>query len=211
VGGQQVAREFLTDRASRTWRPTWSASVFKGGGPQVGTESYPNPGSRNLVHVTVSGRVQAELSATGAYAVPNASGGNSKPVIFTLTRAAGGQWRISNTPPSQLLLTGTEFAADYQLRNLYFLRQQPRALVPAPVYVPLQTTPANLLSGLVDALISHRDAWLHDATTTAFPDGTKLLGNVVVNGNAAEVNLGGAIARTGDSVREQISGQLLST
>jgi len=77
--------------------------------------------------------------------------------------------------------------------------------------VPLQTTPTNLLNGLVRALISHHYDWLHDGTRTAFPPGTKLLTDVTVNGNAAEVNLGGAVGKTGDQVRGLISGQLLST
>jgi hypothetical protein len=208
--GQKVARDFLTPAASRAWQPAWSATVFKGGGPQVAAPVFPNPGNRNTVKVTVSGKVQAELSTTGGYAVPSASGGNATAVTLTLVRI-GKQWRISSPPPGQLLLTGTEFAADYQLRNLYFLDQASQFLVPDPVYVPLQTTPTNLLNGLVQALISHHDDWLQDGTRTAFPPGTKLLTDVTVNGNAAEVNLGGAVAKAGDQVRELISGQLLST
>lgn len=211
--GQKVARDFLTPAASRAWQPAWSATVFKGGGPEVAAPVFPDPGNRNTVKVTVSGKVQAELSTTGGYAVPSASGGNATAVTMTLVRT-GHQWRISSPPPGQLLLTETEFAADYQLRNLYFLDQESQFLVPDPVYVPLQTTPTNLLNGLVRALISHHDDWLHDGTRTAFPPGTKLLNDVTVNGNAAEVNLGGAIAQAGDhgdQVRELVSGQLLST
>jgi hypothetical protein len=207
--GQRMARQFLTQTASHAWQPAWSATVFKGAGPQVGTAVYPDPGNKNLAKVTVSGKVQAELSTTGGYAVPSASGGSATSVTLTLVRT-GGQWRISS-PPGQLLLTGTEFTADYQLRNLYFFDQGSQFLVPDPVYVPLQTTPANLLSGLVRALITHHADWLQDGTRTAFPSGTKLLSDVVVNGDAAEVNLGGAIAEAGDTVREMISGQLLST
>lgn len=208
--GKQVARDFLTPAASRAWHPTWSATVFKGSGPQVGELTYPSPGNQNMVTVTVSGKVQAELSVYGAYAVPSAAGGNATSASFGLVRT-GGQWRISSLPSDQLLLTSTEFAADYQLRNLYFLDPDSHFLVPDPVYVPQQTTPSNLLNGLVHDLISHPEDWLRDGTRTAFPPGTTLLNDVMVNGGAAEVNLGGAAARSDDQQRELMSAQLLST
>lgn len=212
VDGKQVARDFLTPAASRAWNPTWSATVFRGNGPQVGQPAAAPAGrSRGaVVTVAVSGTVQAELSAYGAYAVPSASGGNAASATFTLVRI-GGQWRISSLPSDQLLLTSTEFAADYQLRNLYFLDPDAGSLVPDPVYVPQQTTPSNLLNGLVHDLISHPGDWLRDGTRTAFPSGTTLLGDVTVNGGAAEVNLGGAAASSGDRQRELMSAQLLST
>lgn len=208
--GRRVARDFLTTSSSRAWRPTGSATVFSGSDPQIGEVTYPDPADRKLVTVTVSGKVQAQLSASGAYAVPSSSGGNMTSVTFTLVKT-GGQWRISSKPPGKLLLTSTEFSADYQLRNLYFLDPQARFLVPDPVYVPLQTATVNLLNGLVKDLINPPEDWLRDGTRTAFPAGTRLLADVTVNGGAAEVNIGGAVAKAGDSVREQISAQLLST
>lgn len=210
--GQQVARDFLTPVSSRAWHPTWSATVFSGSDPRITRVTYPDPANRDQVSVTVSGNVQAELSASGAYAVPSASGGTTSSVTFTLTRKdKHAQWRISSAPPGQLLLTSTEFAADYQLRNLYFLDPQARFLVPDPVYVPLQTASVNLLNGLVRDLIRPPDDWLRDGTRTAFPPGTRLLADVVVNGSAAEVNIGGAVARAGDDVLGKVSAQLLST
>ena len=210
--GQQTARDFLTPSAGRSWRPAWpwSATVFTGSGPQVGQLTYPSPGNQKVAMVTVSGKVQAELSASGAYAVPSTSGGTAASVTFTLVRQ-GGQWRISGPLPRNLLLSSTEFAADYQLRNLYFLDPSTRALVPDPVYVPLQTSPGNLLKGLVQDLISQPRDWLRDGTRSAFPSGTRLLSGVTVNGGAAEVNLGGAVASAGNQVRELMSAQLLST
>jgi len=214
--GQQTARDFLTGPASRSWHPTWpwSATVFTGTGPQVSQSGSPSPGglssgSRKTATVTVSGKVQAELSASGAYAVPSTATGRGTSVRFTLVRQ-GRQWRISSPLPPNLLLTSTEFSADYQLRNLYFLDPASKVLVPDPVYVPLQTSSENLLDGLVRDLISQPRDWLRDGTRTALPAGTRLLSDVMVNG-AAEVNLGGAAAKTSDRVRELISSQLLST
>lgn len=210
--GQQTARDFLTGAASRSWHPTWpwSTTVFTGNGPQVSQSGSAAAGGQKTTTVTVSGRVQAELSASGAYAVPSTASGSGTSVTFTLVKERG-QWRISGPLPPGLLLTSTEFSADYQLRNLYFLDPGRQVLVPDPVYVPLQTSSENLLNGLVRDLIRQPRDWLRDGTRTALPAGTRLLSDVMVNGGAAEVNLGGTAARTSDEVRELISSQLLST
>lgn len=206
--GQQTARDFLTSEASRSWQqPVWSATVFTASGPEISQLS----GDQKRATVTVSGNVQAELSGAGTYAVPSTAGGSTRSVTFTLIKNKSGQWRISGPLPGNLLLTSTEFSADYQLRNLYFLDPASRALVPDPVYVPLETSSSKLLNGLVQDLINQPADWLHGGTRTAFPSGTKLLSAVMVNGGAAEVNLGGAVTRADDHVRELISAQLLST
>lgn len=125
-----------------------------------------------------------------------------------------GQWRISNLHGNNhLMLTPTEFAADYQLRNLYFFDPMGQHLVPDPVYVPLQDTQANLMNGLVDDLIRQPSDWLgkNGATRTEFPKGTTLAGNVTVDGGTASVTLDGAATRASAAVKEQISAQLLWT
>jgi hypothetical protein len=211
---QQTAREYLTARASRHWDPSWSAMVFAGTGPNVGPAVFSGGGKRKqatAATVSVTGTVQASLSGPGTYTVPSApstAGGQ----FFHLVNV-GGQWRISSAP-NVLLLTSVEFKADYQLRNLYFFDAGYRYLVPDPVYVPLQTTPSNLMNGLVDDLIKPPKDWLaHGAASTAFPPGTRLLGDVMLEGDTAAVNLGGAITRASvpEEVRVQVSAQLLST
>lgn len=210
---QQTAREYLT--ASARWNPSWSATVFGGTGPDVGQVAFSGNGKPNqatAATVTVTGTVQASLSASGTYAVPSSAASTAEKQSYTFDLVkADGQWRISYAPP-RLLLTSVEFNADYQLRNLYFFDAAYRYLVPDPVYVPLQTTPSNLMKGLVEDLINQPKDWLaHGATTTAFPPGTKLLGDVMLEGGTAAVNLGGAITRASDDVRKRVSAQLLST
>jgi hypothetical protein len=214
--GQQTAREYLTASASRGWNPTWSATVFGSTGPSVGSAAISSGGKRKqaaAATVPVTGTLQASLSGSGTYAVPSTAstaGGQSYSSSFHLVKV-GGQWRISSAP-DELLLTSVEFKVDYQLRNLYFFDTRSRYLVPDPVYVPLQTTPSNLMNGLVEDLINQPKDWLaHGATRTAFPPGTKLLGDVMLEGGTAAVNLGGTITRASDPVLEQVSAQLLST
>lgn len=233
VGQQQVAREYLTPTASRGWRPGWTATVFKEGqGPDVLTwhtssgstasgmapRRTPSPkatasasSSGPTASVIIGGSVQATLYGSGAYAVASAPPEVPKKFTYDLIKYRG-QWRISNLNGNPLLLTRPEFMADYQLRNLYFFDPSGEYLVPDPVYVPLRAPQEDLMNGLVGDLITQPRDWLAGgATRTAFPKGTTRLGNVVVDGGTASVNLGGTASKATSAVEEQISAQLLST
>ena len=207
VGQQQVAREYLTPQASRGWKTSWGAYVFTTG-PSVQKIANPGPKGKNkdTASVTIGGDIQATLSPAGTYAVA-APLPKGKTFRYDLVMY-NGQWRISNLYHNQLLLTTAEFAADYQLQNLYFFAPTSDNLVPDPVYVPLQDTQADLVNGLVQDLITQPSDWLDGATHTAFPKGTSLVGNVTVDGGTASVNLGGAATRVSNAVKEQISSQL---
>jgi hypothetical protein len=79
------------------------------------------------------------------------------------------------------------------------------------VYVPLQATPVNLMSGLVHDLIKPPADWLSGATKTAFPADTAIR-DVTLVGGVATVTLGGAIAKASNPVvLRQVSAQLLWT
>jgi hypothetical protein len=238
VGQQRVAREYLTPEASHAWRPGWSAIVFRNG-PNVQhvvstrispsaheklsatASASPRPtrqptatssrAANTRSTVTVGGTVEASLSGPGTYAVPRPTPKGHSTYSYDLIMYHG-QWRISRAPDT-LLLTHTEFDADYQLRNLYFFDPSGQHLVPDPVYVPSQATQEDLVNGLVQDLIAQPTGdWLaNGATQTAFPKGTRQLGRVTVDGSTASVNLGGAIAHSQTAVKLQVSAQLLWT
>ena len=83
-----------------------------------------------------SGEKLATLNATGQYVGSQGIEHAHVPAV-----QVHGQWRIEN-PPGQLLLTEPDFQRVYAPRNLYFLADPSpsRALVPDPVFVPLQAT-----------------------------------------------------------------------
>lgn len=204
---QQVARQYLTAKGNRDWDPGWTAVVYRNG-PDIAGEVENSAQTRATV--TISGAVQAKLSTHGGYAVPSASAAG--PTTFTLEKVRG-QWRISRAP-NTLLLTSYQFQYDYQLRNLYFFDPDLSVLVPDPAYVPLQATASNLMDGLVYDLINPPGDWLTlgaGATRTAFPKGTKLIGDVTLQGGTAAVNLGGAITKADNNTLQQVSAQLLWT
>jgi Lipoprotein LpqB beta-propeller domain/Sporulation and spore germination len=226
----QVAREYLTPQASAAWNQFGSAVVVYKNGPNVAGTAYshvpaPKPTAKasaspsghatspppETATVTISGQVQANLSSHGSYAVASASPVAADLPYFELVKNSAGQWRISHAW-TQLLLPAYSFANDYQLRNLYFLDPQFRYLVPDPVYVPLEATPATLMGGLVRDLINQPGDWLgNGATKTAFPAGTTLLGDVTLDGVTAVVNLGGTVVHASSEAMQQVSAQLLRT
>jgi Lipoprotein LpqB beta-propeller domain/Sporulation and spore germination len=213
-GYRQIAREYLTPTAK--WNPTWSAYVYSKG-PTPNQPVYPAKGPKNTADVTISGNVQASLSQYGGYAVPHPSKPQQAPPPFKLEKIAG-QWRISQAP-EELLLTSDLFNYDYQLRNLYFFDPTGSYLVPDPVYVPLQATPVDLMTGLVKDLIRPPGDWISPgATMTAFPPGTSLT-DVTLNGGTATVSLGVSVGKGSPNKKSatllkeapEVSAQLLWT
>ncbi|HEY0932221.1 MAG TPA: GerMN domain-containing protein, partial [Trebonia sp.] len=229
-----VAREYMTPQASKAWRPSWSATVYSNG-PNVQSPVYtvapsakpavtPPPAAAaakrkrgakpvaSQASVQITGSVLASLASYGSYAVPSSSAPKGSPSAEPTIKLVnlGGKWRISSAPP-ELLLTSDSFRSDYQLRNLYFFDPASRSLVPDPVYVPLQATPADLINGLVHDLVTPPQDWLSGgATRTAFPAGTSI-GAVALAGVTAVINLGGPITKSVSQVLEQVSAQLLWT
>jgi Lipoprotein LpqB beta-propeller domain/Sporulation and spore germination len=216
----QVARGYLAPGESRSWNPLSTTTTYvyrtrpnvlnpvpqpavSASGPANGKKGAPPPSAM----VEVNGTVQAILSTKdGTYAVPSASGPNSSsPQYFSLVKT-GGEWRISSAP-SVLLLTQTQFADDYDLRNLYFFDPTYHYLVPDPVYVPLQASAGLLTTRLVDYLKSPPGDWLAEgATETAFPPAAKVTATLA--GNLATVNITGTISK---ARRAQVASQLLWT
>ena len=213
--GQTIAREYLTPQFSKCWDPGWSATVYSKGPafqvvpiPKSSPAGCPKSDTKEKgqkeTAVLVTGEVQATVQTSGSYAVPSAKA-TERPQIFELVKAVGGPWRI-NQAPQRLLLTSYIFSIDYQQRNLYFFDPGLRVLVPDPVYVPLQDTAADLMQGLVNDLGSPPKDWLFGATSTAFPDGTKV-GDVTLDGGTAMVNLDVA-GKVPVQTWQQVSSQL---
>jgi Lipoprotein LpqB beta-propeller domain/Sporulation and spore germination len=213
----QVALQYLTPSAQKTWsNPTLWAVIYKNG-PDVAAPVYPAAAktakAAKTATVQVTGTIQATLRGS-TYSVPSTSADSAAdaPTPFQLVKEPDGQWRISSAPP-EVLLTSGSFANDYQLRNLYFFDPTGSYLVPDPIYVPLRA-PDDLMNGLVQDLIIPPKDWLSGgATKTALPAGTKLSDVTVVDGVTALVNLTGSIVKYGRNAAllEQVSQQLLWT
>jgi hypothetical protein len=203
-----VARAYLDPSVRENWKPGWAVTVV--GAPKVGQAikivhnvGVPNsPGEK----VTVTGEKLATLSSNGQYGTTGSSSSTS--YSFHLFKI-GGRWRIDN-PPGRLLLTGLAFKQVYAPRNLYYVASAAHALVPDPVFVPLQATSANLAYELVTALLHKPQGWLAGGVRTAFPSGAKLL-RVGLNDGTATIDLDGSAARASQTSLTDMTSQLVWT
>jgi hypothetical protein len=177
-----TAREYLTPSASRLWRPGAQVTILAST-PSVYLQPGRLDGEGNRADVMVSWQELATLDASGQY---TARSGAARQ-FFTL-ESVHGEWRIAGLPsPSgskvshELLLPAALFRLDYAPRNLYFYGQaggqlpaaQPdQLLVPAPVFVPVQSS--DLVTTLVTGLLHDPSGWLENGAFTAFPPGSRL-------------------------------------
>ena len=148
-----------------------------------------------------------KLSNSGQYSISSHSQGTTEEKFVLVQR--NNQWRISSAP-GQVLLTQSDFVHVYQPRNIYFFDPAEQTLVPDPIYVPEEATPADLVKQLVRVVMAPPSGWLRNAVQTAFPARTKLL-TVSLDGGTAVVNLGGAVYGASEDALHQMSAQLLWT
>ena len=189
ANGHAIAREYLDPAHRHSWKPGWAVTVV--GAPKVEQ-------AVNLAHqagapysqeesVTATGQKLATLTDNGLYRGTTGSSTYS----FHLFKI-NGQWRIDN-PPGRLLLTEPDFKRVYAPRNLYYVASATQALVPEPVFVPLQATSATLVTKLVTALLQRPKVLLTGGVSSAFPPGATLL-RATLNDGTATINLGGTAA-----------------
>ena len=177
-----TAREYLTPSASRLWQPGAQVTILASA-PSVYQQTGRLSGQGDRATVMVSWQELATLDASGQYTARGAAARQ----YFAL-ESVHGEWRIAGVPSAgaskvsrELLLPAALFRLDYAPRNLYFYGQRggqlPAAqpgqfLVPAPVFVPLQSS--DLVTTLVNDLLQDPSGWLENGAVTAFPAGSRL-------------------------------------
>jgi hypothetical protein len=198
------------------WQPTGGVTIIS---PNVSilqpAVTTPHGLGVSVENVTMVGQPIATLTSSGQYTYQ--SGARTR-FRFTLVRSGpNAPWLIESLPSgTHLLLTQSDFEQVFEPQNLYFFsRLVPGDLVPDPVYVPVQAANGavntNLASDLVRGLLRGGGKWLSGAIQTAFPNGTKLLGPVVISNQTAMVNLGGAAAHADQGKLEAMYAQLEQT
>jgi Sporulation and spore germination len=209
-----IAREYLVGSASKAWDPGWSVRVVD----QVDVPGQAGLSQdRRQATVDVTGTVRASFNGTGQYVGAQQSRGAGQGGYWQAKLVkVGHHWLITN-PPEFRMLTEPTFAKVYKPQDLYFFDSTGEVLVPDAVFVPAGTSPASLVSNLVNALLKNpQTGWLQSEinpmspAVTEFPGGTGI--DVAVDGTTATVNLtGAAVAGTTATTREQISAQLVWT
>ncbi|GAB3129731.1 LpqB family beta-propeller domain-containing protein [Glaciibacter psychrotolerans] len=171
----QIAREFLDPAADTSWDPDAGVTI--------------DDGSNRIVTVVddeamqLSVRPVAEVNGDGEYREVV----SSAPVtlLFHFVKVDG-QWRISQ-PPNGIVIDQSTFGDVFSQQALYFFDPSFRYLVPDLRWFPRG---ASAPTKIVNAVLAGPSAWLSEAVTTAFPEGTKLTADAVqVVSREAQVDL----------------------
>lgn len=113
-----VARQYLTEQASKDWHPEDGVQIYADGVPLTDAGSSVRLVAQPVGHVDASG-------------IYTAADEKSEPIRqdFALVKNGEGQWRISK-PPTGLLLSRYLFSTGFTEVNLHFLDASGSVLVP---------------------------------------------------------------------------------
>ena len=193
----QVAREYLTGAAIKSWHPGTAVTILAKEPAVSAPPGRGITGQAGKQSVLVTGQELARLSSSGQY-IPAPGGAQAPTEEFTVRNDKKGIPKIdgllpsSGKAPRELMLTNDLFRLVYAPRNLYYLGGRNGQLLPYPVYVPIQGTGPAMT--LVRDLINGPSGWLQGAARTSFPPGSHLAGPIQVfpgpsGGRTALVNI----------------------
>lgn len=196
-----IARRYLTAEAAETWDADAGITVYTTDPARPTVSVAGLSGAARTVALRAN-RV-ATIGTDGAYTV------SAGPIDLALRLVRqGADWRLAGVPPG-LLLTPTDVQRDLRSVSTYFL--DPAQGVVVPDHVFLRTPARGRPTALVRALLDGPTRWLGPAVTTAFPPGTKLIGNAPLDGTVVVVNLSSEANRAAADVRPAMSAQLVWT
>lgn len=168
----KVAREFLTERAARSWRPNRGTLVYEA------FTVTPTASSASVRLADVR-----RLDARGGW---RGDAPARTQVLDLDLEMEDGQWRVGN-PPDALVVPTSFFDRTFERRLLYFFDQTGRTLLPDPVFIPRGGQSAT---NLVRGLLAGPGPGVVQVSRSAFPRGTELdLSVVVTESGVAEVPL----------------------
>ena len=166
----RVARQYLTQSASRAWQPGKRVTILTKE-PQV-TPVQPHLAAPTNQTVLVAGQEQAILNSAGQYIPAPGGKATDQPTEEFFLQKVKGLYKIAQISQGgkvsrELLLTNDLFQLEYTPRNLYFYGLRNWKLLPYPVFVPIQGKDPPVT--LIDDLIKGPSGWLRGAAQSAFP------------------------------------------
>lgn len=194
--GHAVARQYLTEQASRTWAPDAGARVY------VTDSETLTPTSEQQVSFTAT--QMAAISARSQYRP--APPGATLTEQFGLVRQ-GDDWRIQEVPQG-LLLSRAAVERSYREFQTYYVAEPGGVLAPNPVL--FASSQRDVTAGLLRSLLAGPGPWLAPAVINAFPPGTRL-DSVSSADGVLRVDLSEEVLRADDLARQQLSAQIVWT
>ena len=206
-----TARLYLTEQARKSWKPFSLTTVLEDGPIPRRQRPRGDPDENGLI-VELSGRKVATVDRNQAYRPDD---GRFQKTVHLAKE--NGEWRI-DSPPEGLLLGKSDFERIYRSVNTYYFAEPQvdtkgagkHVLVSDPVYLrkridPVTTTVKALLRGPTD--------WLEPVAGTAFPTGTRLIGNSLAldDSNGLRVRLNERGSRVGTAQCTRMAAQVMFT
>ena len=210
----RTARQYLTPKAAKSWRPELSTTVLSEG-PGAYADSPVREDADSLTY-TLTGTKVATVDAQQSYAP--ATGSYDKPVRLTKD-PKNDQWRIDAVPQG-VVMGKSDFQRNYMSVNKYYFASNTEgadagalpSAVADPVYVRSHVDPTTQM---VRSLLAGPTAWLDPVVRSSFPAGTELrkgTGSLTVDDRGRlSVPLNGGAAEAGAEQCEEMAAQLLFT
>ena len=195
--GDETARQYLTDEASRAWHPLRQIRVYDAAALTV-------KGANDVVRV--SAPLLGSLGTDRRYAV--AEPGATIADDLKLTKV-NGEWRIAEAPVAAYL-SQSDLQRSYRVHKIFFLNDALDRVVPEYVMLPMSTP--DITTALVQLLLSGPAESDGAALKTAIPEGTTLgFGGVAVSYSIATVPLSRKVLMATDDARRGLLAQIAWT
>ncbi|MDO5746837.1 MAG: LpqB family beta-propeller domain-containing protein [Actinomycetaceae bacterium] len=190
-----VAREYLTAKAAKTWKPEAAIAIATDNEDISVIDKEDGK-------VKVSAKLKARIDSQGKRE-DDTSEYNHQVI---LKKNKEGEFRI-DVLPMGIIIPHRLFYNAYNLRNVYFLSTDKAVLVPDPRWVPR----TRMVSHLVDYLIAGPSQSLSSSVKTAFPQGKQYIQSVNVDGATAKINLEHSASSLSNSQRSELLWQMQET
>jgi len=189
-----VARQFLTQPSSASWKPEESTLVYRSADVVAGAKPREYFYELDLAY---------EVDSQGiATAFPK---GTTRRVPVTLAQV-NGQWRVAQTGNGTVIPTEV-FQRLYQPYTLYFYDSSFRYAVPD---VRWFLTRSTIATSIVKGILAGPAPHLKGAVVSAFPDGTRLAkDSVPIVSGTAQVDLTEELLQSSVTDRHRMLNQLM--
>jgi hypothetical protein len=194
------ARAFLTAQTSEKWNPDRTLVL-------LADDVAPKATLLDPATVRITAKAAGTVDPEGRYTA--ARTGSTVTATFGLS-TVGGEWRISELPDAfGRWIASSEVSRLVQPYDLHYVSTSQRALVPDTRWFPVDKLATRLARMQLVPVPAH----LADASVTAVPVGSRLLGDAVsIDSGVATVNLlTNTKLSAGETTRQNLWAQFVST
>ncbi|MEU4603038.1 LpqB family beta-propeller domain-containing protein [Kribbella sp. NPDC023972] len=194
-----VAREYMTPEAAAAWKPESQTIVYE--------QQRDAVTSLRTDRIQLRARKIATIDERGSW-IP-AKLDEQFSFEFKLSKVEG-QWRVASVPPG-VYLGSNQLDPKLAPRNLYFFTPGRDLLVPDPVYLPVNLSPGQAATQLIQELLKGPTSRLGNGVVSLAPPGTEVQVSVPVEYGVATVALNDAAAPLRDAERRLLAAQIVWT